>query len=94
MRLPVIAQVGRIAPEDRAKLAVFLAVAPLYTSLDIPGTWLEQDNVENIVPAEIQHPCESTKCEDLGTPSWKLAPLAQNITPGFCGGLLYLLPEL
>jgi hypothetical protein len=78
MRLPTTLA-PRVADEHRKKLGDFLAGASLYDALEIPGTWKPNDNVENVLPAEIQRDCESSKCENLGALGWKVASLTQNI---------------
>jgi hypothetical protein len=89
MRVPVTAEAGRVTEENKKLLGDYLATGALYVPFEIPGIWLEQDNVENILPAEIQRSCESDRCKGDFEPTWQLARLPQNILPGTCAGLLY-----
>ena len=60
-----------LTDEDRAKLGEFLASAPLYAAIKVPGTRHPQDGIESTLPAEIQRECESDKCKGFAS-SWML----------------------
>ena len=78
----------KLTPEDRQKLAVFLADESLYSKLSLQGNLFSGDTLEHVAPLEIARVCSSDKCNGLRL-SWARAAQPPIIHQGMYAGLVY-----